>query len=132
VNPVVGSGRAVFQEAGRTLAAHGLVHASEGNLSTFDGERLTITRTRCALGSLTTADVLDGTLDAPPADASSDLALHVAMYRQRGSGAIAHAHPSGTVPPGWVEGASHGTYAFAGSLADAVAEVVERYGGAGR
>jgi L-fuculose-phosphate aldolase len=118
-----------FDGAGRTLADHRLVRASEGNLSTFDGRRLTITRTGCELGALGPSDVLDGTLDAPPPEASSDLAIHVAMYLERGPGAIAHAHPPGTVPDDWVEGDPHGVYAFAASLDGAVAEIVERHGG---
>ena len=118
-------GFAAFEEAGRRLAARGLVRLSEGNLSASDGEWLTITRTGCALGSLVEADVLEGALDAPPPGSSSDLEIHLALYRERGPGAIAHAHPPGTVPEGWVEGEPHGVYAFASSLGDAV-EAIER------
>lgn len=118
-----------FAEAGRTLATQGLVRASEGNLSTFDGARLTITRTRCRLGSLDPTDVLVGTLASPPEGASSDLAIHVRTYAARGAGAIAHAHPPGTVPDGWVEGEPHGAYAFAATLGDAVEEIVRTHGG---
>lgn len=117
-----------FDEAGRTLAAEGLIRASEGNLSTFDGERLTITRTGCELGSLAPGDVLEGTFDEPPAAASSDLEIHLATYRERGVGAIAHAHPAGTVPAGWVEGEPHGVYGFGPTLADAVRGIVQREG----
>jgi hypothetical protein len=112
---------AAFDEAGRTLAERGLVRASEGNLSTSDGARLTITRTGCR----------QGTLDAPPPGSSSDLAIHVAMYRDRGPGAIAHAHPPGTVPDGWIEGEPHGVYAFASSIQGAVGELVRTHGGTG-
>jgi L-fuculose-phosphate aldolase len=123
--------REAFEQAGRLLAAHGLVHETEGNLSSFDGGRLTITRTGCVLGSLREVDVLEGTLDVPPADASSDLAIHVAVYRERGPGAIAHAHPAGTVPAGWVEGQAHGVYMFARTLGDAVNQLVARHAGRG-
>jgi ribulose-5-phosphate 4-epimerase/fuculose-1-phosphate aldolase len=118
-----------FDEAGKTLAERGLVRASEGNLSTFDGSRLTITRTGCRLGELTPADVLEVTLEAPPEASSSDLAIHQATYRERGAGAIAHAHPRGTVPEGWVEGEPHGDYVFAASLGAAVEELVRTHGG---
>ena len=118
-----------FAEAGGTLAARGLVRGSEGNLSTFDGERLTITRTGCALGSLVPTDVLEGTLDAPPPGASSDLAIHLATYRERGPGTIAHAHPAGTVPSGWVEGQPHGVYSFEETLTQAVDRIVADHGG---
>jgi hypothetical protein len=117
-----------FRRAGASLARLGLVHASEGNLSMFDGRTLTITRTGCRLDALTASDVLTGTLDEPPADASSDLAIHVAEYRSRGAGALAHAHPSGTVPEGWAPGQPHGAYAFAATLEDAVAALARGAG----
>lgn len=113
-----------FRRAGRTLVSLGLVRGSEGNLSVWDGERLRITRTGSRLGDLGPDDVLEGTLEAPPAGASSDLAIHVAMYRERGPGAVAHAHPPGTVPEGWAEGQPHGRYAHAATLEEAVARLV--------
>ncbi len=115
---------AAFVDAGRTLFSLGLVRGGEGNLSFFDGAVLRITRTGCELSSIRPGDVLEGTLDVPPPGASSDTALHVAMYRANGPGAIAHAHPPGTVPEGWVEGQEHGSYAFCPSLAEAVERVV--------
>ncbi len=115
---------AAFIDAGRTLLSLGLVEGAEGNLSTFDGERLFITRTGCELGRLTETDVLEGTLDDPPGLASSDLLLHVGAYRANGPGAVAHAHPPGTVPEGWTEGDAHGVYVLRATLADAVAEIV--------
>jgi ribulose-5-phosphate 4-epimerase/fuculose-1-phosphate aldolase len=114
-----------FAGAGRTLFSMGLVKGSEGNLSTFDGVRLKITRTGCSLASLADGDVLEGSLDEPPAGASSDLAVHVDHYRRSGPGAVAHAHPAGSVPDGWVEGQAHGIYAFAPTLEEAVAVIVE-------
>ena len=113
-----------FRSAGRTLFSLGLVRGSEGNLSTWDGERLLITRTGCELADLADDDVREGTLDVPPAGASSDLALHVARFRESGPGAVAHAHPPGSVPPGWVEGEAHGSYAHASTLAEAVDRLV--------
>jgi ribulose-5-phosphate 4-epimerase/fuculose-1-phosphate aldolase len=121
----VGAGDlSAFRSAGRTLFSLGLVKASEGNLSSFDGERLVITRTGSELARLGQGDVLEGTPDAPPLDASSDLALHLEMYRERGPGAIAHAHPPGTVPEDWGEGQAHGTYAHAPTLEEAVDRLV--------
>lgn len=118
-----------FDQAGRALADRGLVRASEGNLSTFDGSRLTITRTGCRLGALAPDDVVVGTLEEPPRSSSSDLGIHVATYRERGVGAIVHAHPPGTVPEGWVEGEPHGVYAFASTLSDAVEGIVQDHRG---
>jgi hypothetical protein len=41
-----------------------------------------------------------------------------------GPGAIAHAHPPGSVPAGWVEGQQHGRYAHAATLEAAVERIV--------
>jgi ribulose-5-phosphate 4-epimerase/fuculose-1-phosphate aldolase len=114
-----------FREAGRTLFSLGLVKAAEGNLSVFDGETLTITRTGSRLADLGEDDVLNGTLASPPAGSSSDLEVHVEWYRERGPGAIAHAHPPGTVPEGAPESGEHGAYAFAATLEDAVRHIIE-------
>ena len=115
-----------FRSAGRTLFSLGLVKGSEGNLSVWDGDRLWITRRGSELARLEEGDVLEGTLDEPPERASSDLGLHVAMYRERGPGAVAHAHPHGSVPDGWVQGQPHGTYAHAPTLGSAVDLLVEQ------
>ncbi len=113
-----------FVDAGRTLFSLGLVKEAKGNLSTFDGTRLLITRTGCELGRLTGADVLEGTLDEPPEQASSDLQLHVEAYRAKGPGAVAHAHPPGSMPAAWTEGDKHGVYVLRATLAGAVKEIV--------
>jgi len=113
-----------FRDAGRVLFSMGLVKGSEGNLSTFDGRILRITRTGSELASLGAGDLLEGSLDEPPAGASSDVEVHRATYRERGPGALCHAHPPGTVPEGVPESGAHGVYAFAPTLAAAVAEAV--------
>jgi ribulose-5-phosphate 4-epimerase/fuculose-1-phosphate aldolase len=113
-----------FREAGRALLSLGMIRGSEGNLSTWDGTRLAITRAGSELAHLEQTDVLGGTLDAPPPDASSDLAIHVRTYRELGPGAIAHGHPPGSVPAGWVEGQAHGRYAHAPTLEAAVERIV--------
>lgn len=113
-----------FREAGRALLSLGLVRGSEGNLSTWDGELLAITRTGSELAHLEETDVLDGSLEAPPEAASSDIEIHVRTYRELGPGAIAHAHPPGSVPAGWVEGQHHGRYAHAPTLEAAVERIV--------
>jgi ribulose-5-phosphate 4-epimerase/fuculose-1-phosphate aldolase len=115
-----------FRTAGRTLFSLGLVREAEGNLSTFDGTRLVITRTGSLLAELGPDDVLEGTLDLLPEGASSDLAVHLATYREHGPGAVVHAHPPGTVPEGPRPGVAHGSYVHAPSLDEAVAEQVRR------
>jgi hypothetical protein len=101
-----------------------LVKGFEGNLSTWDGESLRITRTGSALASLGEDDILLGTLDAPPANSSSDLSIHIGYFRERGPGAVAHAHPAGSVPDEWREGEEHGSYAFSATLLGAVESLV--------
>jgi ribulose-5-phosphate 4-epimerase/fuculose-1-phosphate aldolase len=115
-----------FRTAGRTLFTLGLVRGTHGNLSVFDGRRLVITRAGSTLADLASEDVLEGTLGEPPAGSSSDLALHVATYRERGPGAVVHSHPAGTVPEGLRPGTPHGSYVHAASLEEAVSEQVRR------
>jgi ribulose-5-phosphate 4-epimerase/fuculose-1-phosphate aldolase len=121
---VAGRDVAEFVDAGRTLLSLGLVKGSEGNLSVFDGTEMAITVTGSELGRLTRADVVTGTLESQPPRSSSDLERHVAIYRENGPGAVAHAHPTGTVPNDWVEGQDHGVYAFAPTLEEAVDRIV--------
>jgi class II aldolase/adducin N-terminal domain-containing protein len=113
-----------FRSAGRTLFSLGLVKGVEGNLSTFDGHRLVITRTGAILADLSEADLLTGELEGELRDAPSDLEVHRSLYRGRGRGAVVHAQPPGTVPEDGGSPGEHGVYAFAGSLAEAVESVV--------
>ena len=114
-----------FRVAGRTLFSLGLVKDSEGNLSVSDGLRLLITRTGAELADLGEDDVLEGTLVSPPAEASSDLQVHLIRYREQGAGAIAHAHPLGATQQGNGGPGEHGAYAFAETLGSAVQRIVE-------
>src|SRR5262249_54751260 len=52
-----------FRRAGRTLFSFGLVKGTEGNLSTFDGGTLVITRTGARLDSLEARDLVAGRVD---------------------------------------------------------------------
>lgn len=109
-----------FRSAGRTLFSLGLVKGTEGNLSTFDGTTIVITRAGAPLSELGDAHVVAGHLEEDLDGASSDLAVHCRLYRERGAGAIVHAHPPGTVPEGEVISGEHGVYVFASSLERAV------------
>ena len=114
-----------FRAAGRTLFSLGLVRGTEGNLSEFDGNRLIITRTGSSLASLSAEDLVSGGIDDVLArTASSDLEVHRAAYRAGGPGAIAHAHPAGTVPEGGGEPGRHGVYEHGRTLGDAVDAIV--------
>jgi len=118
-----------FRSAGRTLFSLGLIRGTEGNLSTFDGRVLTITRTGCSLAVLSPTDLVSSSpggdpLAAAVPDASSDAAVHAELYRSRGQGAVVHAHPAGSVPEGGGGPGGHGIYVHAPSLAAAVDDAV--------
>ncbi len=83
--------------AGARLAAAGLVHGSEGNLSVrIDGRRCLVTPTGGITGRLTGADMVEVPLESGrvPPRASSEVKLHLEIYRRRPDvDAIVHAHP---------------------------------------
>jgi ribulose-5-phosphate 4-epimerase/fuculose-1-phosphate aldolase len=118
-------GISAFRAAGRTLLSLGLVKEAEGNLSAFDGHSLRITRTGAFLASIGVGDLLEGSLEAPPEGASRDVAVHRAVYLERGPGAVVHAHPPGTVPEGGGGPGEHGVYVFAATLEEATRRAVE-------
>ena len=113
-----------FRAAGRMLFSLGLVRGTEGNLSEFDGHRLVITRTGSSLASLGPDDLVNGGIDDDLGGASTDVEVHRAAYRAKGPGAIAHAHPAGTVPEGGGEPGRHGVYEHGRTLGDAVDAIV--------
>ena len=122
----VGRNLAVFRAAGRTLFSFGLVKGSEGNLSTFDGSSLVITRTGAKLAALASPDLMDGPIGGGWSGASTDLEVHRSMYAEQGAGAIAHCHPAGTVPEGGGGPGAHGLYEFGATLEAAAAGCVRR------
>ncbi len=85
----------------RRLAAEGLVRGGSGNVSLRAGEHIAISAAGAPLGSLAPEQVvivdLDGERidgDQPP---SSEVLLHLGVYRRLGAGAVAHTHsPSAT------------------------------------
>ncbi len=84
--------------AGRSLAAKGFVVGSAGNLSELHGDHVVITATGADLGALTAHDVVvvdgSGRVVDGSRRPSSELALHLAVYRlgPPDAAAIAHAH----------------------------------------
>ncbi len=115
-----------FRSAGRTLFSLGLVRGTEGNLSIFDGTRIVITRAGAPLEELGRGHLVAGRLEDALDGASSDLAVHRGFYRERGPGAVVHAHPPGSVPEAEVISGEHGVYVFAASLERAVELAVRR------
>jgi L-fuculose-phosphate aldolase len=90
--------RAGIVEAGRELAASGLVLGSAGNVSARDGDLVLVTPTGARLATLTAEDLavvdLDGGLVDGPLLPTSELPLHLAVYRRfAAAGAVVHTHP---------------------------------------
>lgn len=82
--------------AGTRLAALGLTHSSDGNLSMRDGDRILMTPTGSSLGALDPdqLSVLDSSgtpIDGPKP--SKEVPLHLSFYRRdERSGAVVHLH----------------------------------------
>ncbi|MEA2085650.1 MAG: aldolase [Chloroflexota bacterium] len=87
---------AQFQTVGRDLFTRGLVSSNSGNLSIRVGNRLVITRRGCMLGCLQEQDLIETGInknDRHTPLASTELAVHRAIYRETSALAIVHAHP---------------------------------------
>ena len=82
--------------AARGLAAAGLVLGTAGNVSARKGELLAVTPTGAALRDLDADEVavvdLDGTQVDGPRQPTSELQLHLGIYRRYGAGAVVHTH----------------------------------------
>jgi len=89
--------RAEVVEASRGLARSGLVIGPAGNVSARAGELIAVTPTGTRLSQLTAEQIavvdLDGTLVEGPLAPTSELPLHLAVYRHFGAGAVVHTHP---------------------------------------
>lgn len=92
-----GEARDQLVAVGERLAAAKLVRHSEGNLSLrIDETRLLVTATGSDLGRLEPTDLVEVDLEASavPARATSEVRLHIEIYRRRpDAAAIVHAHP---------------------------------------
>lgn len=93
--------RAQVADAGRHLAAAGLVLGTAGNVSARAGDRVAISPTGAVLAELEADDVAVVGLDGIQLDGdllpTSELALHLGVYDRFQSGAVVHLHPpSGT------------------------------------
>ncbi len=91
--------RAGIVEVGRRLYARGYTASNDGNISVrLDGERLLMTPKSVCKGFMT-ADMmvvtdLDGRKIAGDRDPSSEMQMHLEVYRQRADAkAVVHAHP---------------------------------------
>jgi L-fuculose-phosphate aldolase len=85
-----------FQTIGRDLFTSGLVSSKNGNLSIKLGDRLIITRRGCRLSCIEEQDLIETGIrkdDKPTLLASSELAVHRAIYQITMAQAVVHAHP---------------------------------------
>ncbi len=86
---------AQFQAVGHDLFAQGLVSSHSGNLSIRLGERIIITRRGSRLGCLGEHDLIETGINKNDRNtplASTELAVHRAIYQQTSASAIVHAH----------------------------------------
>jgi L-fuculose-phosphate aldolase len=88
--------RARVAAAARRVAAAGLVHGTSGNVSQRDGAVVAITPSGAALEGLDGEQVtlvdLDGAQLEGGLPPSSELDLHLGVYRRYQAGAVVHAH----------------------------------------
>ena len=85
-----------FQAVGRDLCARGLVSSHGGNLSVKIGDNLLITHRGSMLGCLKERDLVETGIsknDRATPLASTELAVHRAIYQETSASAIVHAHP---------------------------------------
>jgi L-fuculose-phosphate aldolase len=81
-------------DACRAVAAAGLVVGTSGNVSVRDGDRVLLSPKGLALGALSDADVAVVNLagEVLAGVPTSELELHLAIYRRYDAGAIVHTH----------------------------------------
>ncbi|WIX99122.1 class II aldolase/adducin family protein [Amycolatopsis mongoliensis] len=88
--------RRAVARAGNGLAGEGLLIGTAGNVSVRAGEHVAVTATGVVLGTATPADVtvvdLDGTVVAGELAPTSELELHLGIYRRYDAGAVVHTH----------------------------------------
>ena len=86
-----------FQSVGADLFLRGLITSHGGNMSIRQNDRIIITRTGCMLGHITKSDLVEASI-APdgdtPKNASSEIAVHRAIYQHTPALAVVHAHPA--------------------------------------
>ena len=95
-----------FQTIGQDLVARGLISSNGGNMSIRLGERIIITRRGSMLGCLQEHDLIETGIsknDRSTPLASTELAVHRAIYQQTPALAIVHAHPPYAVALSLVE-----------------------------
>lgn len=94
--PNTTSAREAVAAAGRRLAAEGLLIGTAGNVSVRVDDHIAVTATGAVLADSTADDVtvldLDGNPVAGELAPTSELELHLGVYRRFGAGAVVHTH----------------------------------------
>ena len=89
--------RELVAAAARRLGELGLAPGTAGNVSARAGGRIAVTPTGAVLERVSADQVaivdLDGRLHDGLHGPTSELALHLGVYRRYGAGAVVHAHP---------------------------------------
>ncbi|MEU0529572.1 class II aldolase/adducin family protein [Amycolatopsis tolypomycina] len=92
----LGEARRSVARACHGLAGEGLLIGSAGNVSMRVGDHVAVTATGVVLGLATADDVtivdLDGTVLDGDRAPTSELELHLGIYRRHGAGAVVHTH----------------------------------------
>jgi L-fuculose-phosphate aldolase len=82
--------------ASRRLASEGLVHGTAGNVSARSGSQVAVTPTGAVLAELRADQVpvveLDGSQVGGELAPTSELGLHLGVYRRYDAGAVVHTH----------------------------------------
>ena len=99
--------RAALAAAGRRLADRGLVIGTSGNLSARAGDLVAVTPTGGVIGELTAEQMTvirvdDGRVVEGELAPTSEVPLHLAIYRATGTGAVAHTHAATTTAIGLI------------------------------
>jgi L-fuculose-phosphate aldolase len=93
---MLGPERDRIATAARRLAAEGLVLGTAGNISQRAGDWIAVTPSGAALERVDPADIvivdLDGNLLEGHGAPTSEIGLHLGVYRRYGAGAVVHVH----------------------------------------
>lgn len=90
---MTGAARAALCDAYRGLGRRGLIQGSSGNVSLRHGDGMLISPSGTTPERIEPGHVVAAGLDAPSPGASSEWALHAALYRaDPDAGAVVHAH----------------------------------------
>ena len=97
-----------FREVGHDLYISGLVGSHSGNMSARKGGRITITRSGARLGRIRGSDLIEFDLSDRqiPPDCSSEVSVHLAVYRETEHLALIHGHGASAIALSLIERSS--------------------------